>query len=69
MPPSYQISSTAPLSPRAGYWKRTMLEEGKEKSFFTPLAMPSVNTCSWLAIGSMLVGPARSSARNTVHRL
>src|ERR1035441_7615755 len=68
-PPSYQMRSTAPRGPRAGYWKRTTLAEGKEKSFFTPEAMPSVSTCSWLAMGSMLVGPERSSARNTVHRL
>ena len=43
-PPSYQIRSNAPRSPRAGYWKRTMLAEGNEKSFFTPEAMPSVKT-------------------------
>src|ERR1035438_8144795 len=44
MPPSYQIRSTAPRWPRAGYWKRTTLAEGKAKSFFTPEATPSVST-------------------------
>src|ERR1017187_8240377 len=44
IPPSYQNRSSAGLSPREGYLKRTELAVGKEKSFCTLKGTPSLNS-------------------------